>query len=348
MTAATVRAAATRTFGADNRQRLLHEYLSSIPPISPVVAWKHIYRLLLWIDRTTSLAHCYESDKSQPGRPWYARTLRFHAWLAASLQSTPEHLESEIDWLFRHASRDLAVGVSAGQQERARNQRGKTPGMPEPGRDQELETLILDSLAPWLQEQPPSDAMRVLTEQIHQHTRLENKRKNLVGEGFEDVMEVIIRRLPASTVQWVGARSRLDDIPGFFEPPGGEKPRTVDLAIVRAPEKRRSLITAKWSIRADREEQFVSDFTSYVRLERTGRSFDYVLVTNEFDPARLVAAAERQREGNPLFTHVVHVSTEALREVYGNRPQRSFAKALDHVRSGRIESLGDWLSKLQR
>ena len=109
------------------------------------------------------------------------------------------------------------------------------------------------------------------------------------------------------------ARSRLDDIPGFFEPPGGEKPRTVDLAIVRTPEDRRSLITAKWSIRADREEQFVSDFTSYVRLERAGHSFDYVLVTNEFDPARLVAAAERQREGNPLFTHVVHVSTEALK-----------------------------------
>ena len=32
------------------------------------------------------------------------------------------------------------------------------------------------------------------------------------------------------------------------------------------------LITAKWSIRADREEQFVSDFTSYVRLERAGQS----------------------------------------------------------------------------
>ena len=117
---------------------------------------------------------------------------------------------------------------------------------------------------------------------------------------------------------------------------------------MRTPEDRRSLITAKWSIRADREEQFVSDFTSYVRLERAGHSFDYVLVTNEFDPARLVAAAERQREGNPLFTHVVHVRTEALKAVYGTRPQRSFTKALAHIRSGRIESLGDWLSQLQR
>lgn len=62
----------------------------------------------------------------------------------------------------------------------------------------------------------------------------------------------------------------------------------------------------------------------------------------------LAAAAERQREGNPLFTGVVHVSTDALRAVYGNDSSRSFARALAHVRNGRIESLGDWLSQLQR
>ena len=92
----------------------------------------------------------------------------------------------------------------------------------------------------------------------------------------------------------------------------------------------------------------MSDCTSYVHLERAGRSFDYVLITNEFDPARLVAAAERQREGNPLFSNVVHVSTEALKVVYGNDPSRSFAKALALIENGRIESLADWLSQLQR
>ena len=179
-------------------------------------------------------------------------------------------------------------------------------------------------------------------------SRLENKRKNLVGEGFEDVLAILIRLLPASTVRLVRARCPLHDIPGFYEQRGREKPRIVDLAIVRRPEDRRSLISAKWSIRADREEQFVSDCTSYVHLERAGQSFDYVLVTNEFDPARLAAAAERQREGNPLFTNVVHVSTEALNTVYGDGPSRSINKVLTHVRSGRIESLGHWLSRLQR
>ncbi len=348
MTADTVQAAVTRAFGADNRGRLLREYLSGTAAVSPETAWKHVYRLLLWIDSTTGLAHCYESDKSQPGRPWYERSLRFHAWVAKCLGSAPGDLRSEIDWLFKHASRDLAAGASEVQQERAKDQRARTPGMPEPGRDPELESLILDALAPWLQEPPPSEALRELTDRIHQHTRLENKRKNLVGEGFEDVLAVLIRLLPASTVQSVQTRCLLHEIPGFYEPRGGEKPRIVDLAIVRGQKNRRSLITAKWSIRADREEQFVSDCTSYVHLERSGQPFDYVLITNEFDPARLVAAAERQREGNPLFTSVVHVSTDALKAVYGDGPRRSFAQVLGHLQSGRIESLGDWLLGLQR
>lgn len=346
MTADSVQAAVTRAFGADNRGRLLREYLSGVSEVSPESAWQYVYRLLLWIDSTTGLAHCYESDKSQPGRPWYERSLRFHAWVAECLGSDPGDLRSEIDWLFKHASRDLAASASTGRQERARDQRARTPGMPEPGRDPELESLILDALEPWLQEPPPPDAMRKLTDRIHQHTRLENKRKNLVGEGFEDVLAILIGLLPRSTIRWVRARCPLHEIPGFYEPRDREKPRIVDLAIVRDDEDRRSLITAKWSIRADREEQFVSDCASYVHLERAGQPFDYVLITNEFDPARLVAAAERQREGNPLFTNVVHVSTDALKAVYGDDPRRSFARALGHVQSGRIESLGDWLSVL--
>ncbi|MEY2548085.1 MAG: hypothetical protein QOD64_667, partial [Verrucomicrobiota bacterium] len=64
-----------RAFGANNRARLLARYFENAGLISPENAWQHIYRLLLWIDRTTALAHCYESDKAQPGRPWYGRSL---------------------------------------------------------------------------------------------------------------------------------------------------------------------------------------------------------------------------------------------------------------------------------
>jgi hypothetical protein len=64
-------------FGAVNRAKLIDAYFSqqSEASISPEKAWEHVYRLLLWVDQTTGLGHCYESDKSQPGKRWYARSL---------------------------------------------------------------------------------------------------------------------------------------------------------------------------------------------------------------------------------------------------------------------------------
>jgi hypothetical protein len=71
-------------------------------------AWRHVYRLLLWADATTGLAHCYESDKAQPGRPWYARTLAFHSWLASEFDVRPLDLADELDWMFRHVIKRVA------------------------------------------------------------------------------------------------------------------------------------------------------------------------------------------------------------------------------------------------
>src|ERR1044071_452274 len=97
-----------RAFGAINRARLITKYFEAAEPLSASNAWKHVYRLLLWIDRTTALAHCYESDKAQPGRPWYARSLAFHDWISTALGVTPFDLGENIDWLFREAVKDLA------------------------------------------------------------------------------------------------------------------------------------------------------------------------------------------------------------------------------------------------
>lgn len=67
-----------------------------------------MYRLLLWVDRTIGLAHCYESDKCQPGKPWYARALAFHDWLSDQLGVAPADVGVHIDWLFRTAADELA------------------------------------------------------------------------------------------------------------------------------------------------------------------------------------------------------------------------------------------------
>src|SRR5438552_1889379 len=113
--AAVPQEAVARAFGAENRSRLLYRYFDQAGPVTTTNAWQHVYRLLLWIDRTTALAHCYESDKAQPGRPWYARSLAFHDWVSAELNVAPNELAEDIDWLFREAVKDLATRVITGR-----------------------------------------------------------------------------------------------------------------------------------------------------------------------------------------------------------------------------------------
>lgn len=338
--------AVARAFGAENRARLLERYFAEAEPVDVRTAWKHVYRLLLWIDRTTALAHCYESDKAQPGRPWYARSLAFHAWVAAALGVPPARLAEEIDWLFRGAVQDLASRSAGAGSPEYEIQREPYAGQdfPEPGEDPELVALIKESLQPWLGAEPPDEEMRRLTRRIHAYLTQENKRKNLVGEGFEDVLAAILRRLPLRPGTQVLTRTLLQDLPGFNSPSRAEKAKKVDLALLDGT--RRTLVSAKWSIRADREEQFDSDFQAYSRLEAAGEDFDYVLVTNEFDAARLKAACERRRQNAFLFSHVVHISPAAVLEVYASGGGASAGAVRQHVEAGRLQSLEAWLARM--
>jgi hypothetical protein len=339
-----------RIFGADSRRRMLEEYFGAAGAVTPSNAWKHVYRLLLWTDRTTGLAHCYESDKAQPGRPWYGRSLAFHDWVAAQLATTPAELGTHIDWLFTRGTERLAallVKLQAVRAARAAEQR-KTygdRGFPLPGEDPALEALIQEELGTWLSQAPPPEVLHRLVQRIWAHLGQENKRKNLVGEGFEDVLASLIQRLPSATRIDIRVRPFLHSVPGFRPPPGSEKPRKVDLAIV-GPGDQRLLASAKWSVRADREEQFAVDLEAYARLEDAGRDFDFVLVTNEFDAARLAAACDRRRQNASLFTSVVHVNPEGPLAAYGPERRRSARKLAEHVESGRLTSLERWLGTL--
>ena len=183
----------------------------------------------------------------------------------------------------------------------------------------------------------------MLVQRVQQHMTQENKRKNLVGEGFEDVMSSVIEQSCTTSNTAVFVRRRLGELPGFQPVRRGEKPKVVDLAVVQN-NRQRTLITAKWSIRADREEQFKTDYDDYIKAESDNRQFDYVLVTNEFDPARLKRACERLERNAPMFTHVVHINTDALLATYGTEPERSAADVVKHIEQGRLISLTTWLS----
>lgn len=346
----------TAAFGAKNRARLIDEYFSKQREgdITPAKAWTHVYRLLLWVDQTTGLGHCYESDKSQPGKRWYARSLAFHDWTSAALGTTPAELADHIDWLFRRAAEDLAAAVlrsAAKVTAKAKIQRKpyEGRGFPRPGEDPELVTIVKDVLGDHLGDEPSPETWERLVQRIRQYLALENKRKNLVGEGFEDVLAQVVRRACKRDDLETHTRRILHDLPGFNRARTGEKPNKVDVAVV-APATR-ALITAKWSVRADREKQFVTDFADYIAAESDRKPFEYIFVTNEFDPARLMRACE-QLSGNALmFNRVVHISTEAIKATYGKTDAdrseaASMQSVLRYIDEGRLISLESWLDDL--
>jgi hypothetical protein len=338
---------ANRAFGSENRARLLAIYLDAQPPVSAAAAWRRVYELLLWIDRTTGLAHCYESDKCQPGRPWYGRSLRFHDWLCRQFEVEAGALGISIDWLFRAATVDLAQQASAKRLQDAAAQRQpyENRGFPVPGEDAELRSILGEGFRPYLAGEPDDQTWRDLTTRVQTHLGQENKRKNLLGEGFEDTLAAVIRRLPTSLNLHVANRVLLGQLPGFRSQGPAEKAKRVDLAIWTEGGDRRVLVTSKWSVRADREEQFGTDFDAYVRANAE-LPFDHVLVTNEFDAARLRAACNRLSGNAFLFSSVVHVNPDGVLAAYGAEGRGAASELPRLLDSGRLISIEAWLTTL--
>lgn len=334
-------------FGAANRQRLIDQFLAS----SDETAWLSIYRMLLWTDKTTGLAHCYESDKCQPGKPWHPRSLRFHEWFADALGVEPRAVGEGIDWLFRHTADDFARYMVQQYQALLRRAAGQRApyvgrGFPEPGEDPAIVQIVREVLGGRLTEEPSQDDWRAMTRRIRELIAVENKRKNLVGEGFEDVLSAVVRKFDAASVLDVRARCPLPAVAGFANTRVGDKPIKVDLAIVRSADQHRTIVTAKWSIRADRERQFSAEYSDYVRAKSDIRPFDYVLLTNEFDPARLLRACEFSSGNALMFSRVVHINPEALVAVYGEQPEPTMKRVLSFIESGRLIGVDAWLSAL--
>jgi len=340
-----------RPFGAESRQLLLSQYFEQIPNFEPVDAWKHVYRLLMWIDTTTSLAHCYESDKSQPGRHWYDRSLAFHAWLSDALDCPPRRLHRELDCMFKGAVKIQAVAeasIAAKRAKKARAQRAEfRPDLPMPTGDPDIADEIAAELTTFYGREPSDDVLAAVIETVTAGVKRENKRKNLLGEGFEDTLAEVIRRSTDANTLTIYNRTYLHDLPGFREPRKNEKPRAVDLAVVSRRTGFRTLATVKWSVRADREEQFEIDLDTYTRHEVESERFDFVFITNEFDAARLVAACERRYAHRQMFDAVVHVSPPALVAVHSLKPRGKAKDLLSYIDSGRLMGLTEWIESVE-
>jgi hypothetical protein len=338
-------------FSRPNRIALIDRYFGD-RKVSPDEAWKDVYRLLLWCDTTTGLAHCYESDKSQPGRPWYARTLAFHDWLGEQFDLSNDRLPEELDWMFKQVTEQVAAELAARRHvlsARAEEQRSHYDlTMPTPGDDPELRSLVDPLLPREASERPNEETIRDVLQKLRTHIANENKRKNLLGRGFEDVLAGVIARLATGVPQAFGAQVSIEEIPGFRSPRTGDKTEKVDLWVGPSPQ-RRVLVSSKWSIRADREKQMRGDFLTYVGANSLRDPFEFVWVTNEFDPARLVANATDTEANGYLLDAVVHVCPDALRvihELERSELPRTRARLKMLLEEGRIISLEQWLTGL--
>lgn len=350
-------------FGEQNRRRLIVEYFGEKGVPDAARAWERVYGMLLWVDRTTGLAHCYESDKCQPGRTWYARSLAFHHWLAGALRSTPLDIGGQLDWLFQKALEDYLKTRASQQQaqkEKGAQQRAAYEGQqfPMPGADPEIERIIGEALKPFLTAQPPAEVFDTVADRLREYWKQENKRKNLLGEGFEDVLAATVNAVCGGGVA-ARTRTSISEIAGFHALGAMDKATKVDLVIENPKWKRPALVNVKWSIRADREDQLWDDFKEYLRFDRDRRGFDHYLVTNEFDPARLNAVCERQEANTTIFKRVVHINTDGVLAAYGpppaaqaagksEKPARdsSMDRVRQHVQQGQLVSLSKWLTLL--
>jgi len=193
---------------------------------------------------------------------------------------------------------------------------------------------------------------------LREYWKQENKRKNLLGEGFEDVLAAVVN---AACVAGIQARTRISiaDVAGFHPLGAKDKATKVDVIVENPQWTRPALVNVKWSIRADREDQLWDDFKEYVRFDRDQRGFDHYLITNEFDPARLNAVCDRREANNFIFKQVVHINTDGVLAAYGPPPaavqnaeqakraaDSSMQRVRQQVQQGRLISLSQWLAGL--
>ena len=328
-------------FGQGTRMRVLNAYFEHAGAVTAENAWEHVYRCLLWMNIGAGLAHIYDSNHMQPGGVFHARAVRFTDLLCDHWKITRGQLAEQIDLLFKGCVAEL-------------KQRRTAEG--EISIDPETESELIAGISAVLREEGV-DRSRVaaVARTIEGLSRdfftIGNKRKNALGEGFEDLLWILLRSvsgLPNSKLQ---LRTPVSMMPGFRRVPkaeeGERKQREPhpDVAVVEG-DITHVIATAKWSMRQDRETQFLSEYNSVQKNKTQTTELEYVLITNEFDIARLknVANAMPGGEGGYIFHRIYHISLPLLEATHAER----FEEIRPWVSTGKLRSLQHFLTDMRR
>ena len=267
-------------FGKASRVRFLEQHLAESGGVTAQTAWQFIYQELLWVDGSTGLAHLYESDKAQPGRPWYDRSVVFTDMLCAQFGSiSREDLKQRIDKLF-HAcleklieshelemeDEDLADTLTTLRKVPSDLSEPLSPVTTDAEPDLLTYTpdvsLVLEFAALLRQhvkipEAEAESLARELVSRARLYFTVERKRQNVLGEGFEDLLQLLIASLSQVPEKYIRVRQRVNHLPGFQNPKSTrERIEAPDIAIVK-DEQTKLLASVKWSLRTGSPEAVV-------------------------------------------------------------------------------------------
>jgi hypothetical protein len=313
-----------------------------------------VYRELLWIDGSNGLAHLYESDKAQPGRShWYDRTVRFTNELQDRLGvSNRTELKAQLDRLFRDCLEKLMrareeiqkMGKEIDLEELVEE---ATPGtdveayVPDADLVQEFTSLLVARAS--MSETEAVALAREMVKKARHFFTVERKRQNILGEGFEDLLFLLATKVSEIPKEVVLLRQKIDKLPGFGSVHARDRVESPDIAFV-SDGRTDFLMSVKWSIRQDRQKQWSEELDCYADL-LSQEEPKFLLVTNEYDPGRLINAfALKDRESLPLDT-IYHVNLELLELALSDHPTYPAVKTM--IETQRLKSLSDLLIEFQ-
>jgi len=326
----------------------LRDYFDHAGEVSVRNAWEHIYRCLLWMNQSAGLAHIYDSNHMQPGGVFHERAVRFTQALQEHWHTDRRGLAGQIDVLFQGCVQELRSRVIGLEQASDAADIGTTSLV-----DPELESDLIADVAAVLETEGIAAARAAgVARRIEALSRefftIGNKRKNALGEGFEDLLSMLLQRAAGVRPEVIALRRPVSALPGFLpaEPRRQGDRRTrqpkPDLALIDTDAGvTHHIVTAKWSLRQDRETQFQSEYTSYQRNKVQTAELQYGLITNEFDLARLrnVLDAIPGGSGGYVFHKVYHISLSLLEQTHGDR----FSEIRPYAQTGKLQSLSDFL-----
>ena len=319
--------------------RVLEEYFAQAGVVDETNAWEHVYRCLLWMNLGAGLAHIYDSNHMQQGGVFHGRAVRFTELLCGRWGITRRELPEKIDHLFKGCVAELKRRQAATEGEL----------------DEETESELISAIEAVLRGEGIVEPQALfIARRIEGLSRdfftIGNKRKNALGEGFEDLLWILLQRVSRVPTDKIKLRTPVSMMPGFRRAAptqvGGRRKREPhpDIAIIEG-DITHVITTAKWSMRQDRETQFQSEYSSFQMNKVQSAELTYVLITNEFDLARLknVANAMPGGEGGYIFHTMYHICLPLLRETHGTR----FREIEPWVGTGKLKSLSDFLTDMR-